>query len=151
MEVYPNNKTYFLLKAFDYKIRCLFYIPLTGGQNMKKEKKKRFSIAQAGYLLFCSSTMLLYMAEPVFAATVWEKATEIMKDVYGQIVAISTIAAVVTAAIALLMMNFSRSGRTVDESRAWLKRIIITWAIINGLGFIMAYITPFFEGGQWKA
>ena len=102
---------------------------------MKKEKKKRFSIAQAGYLLFCSSTMLLYMTEPVF----------------GQIVAISTIAAVVTAAIALLMMNFSRSGRTVDESRAWLKRIIITWAIINGLGFIMAYITPFFEGGQWKA
>ena len=83
---------------------------------MKKEKKKRFSIAQAGYLLFCSSTMLLYMTEPVFAATVWEKATEIMKDVYGQIVAISTIAAVVTAAIALLMMNFSRSGRTVDES-----------------------------------
>ncbi len=118
---------------------------------MKKEKKKRCSIAQAGYLLFCSSTMMLYMAEPVFAATVWEKATEIMKDVYGQIVAISTIAAVVTAAIALLMMNFSRSGRTVDESRAWLKRIIITWAIINGLGFIMAYITPFFEGGQWKA
>lgn len=118
---------------------------------MKKEKKKRFSIAQVGYLIFCSSTMLLYMAEPVFAATIWEKATEIMKDVYSQIVAISTIAAVVTAAIALLMMNFSRSGRTVDESRAWLKRIIITWAIINGLGFIMAYITPFFEGGQWKA
>ena len=103
--------------------------------------------SQAGYLLFCSSTMLLYMTEPVFAATAWEKATEIMKDIYGQIVAISTIAAVVTAAIALLMMNFSRSGRTVDESRAWLKRIIITWAIINGLGFIMAYITPFFEGG----
>ena len=74
-----------------------------------------------------------------------------MKDVYSQIVTISTIAAVVTAAIALLMMNFSRSGRTVDESRAWLKRIIITWAIINGLGFIMAYITPFFEGGQWTA
>ena len=62
---------------------------------------------------------------------------------------ISTIAAIVTAAIALLLMNFSRSGRTVDESRAWLKRIAITWAIINGLGFIMSYITPFFSGGQW--
>ena len=49
----------------------------------------------------------------------------------------------------LLMMNFSRSGRTVEESRAWLKRIIITWVILNGLGFIMAYITPFFNGGQW--
>jgi hypothetical protein len=47
-------------------------------------------------------------------------------------------------------MNFSKSGKTVDESRAWLKRIVITWAILNGLGFIMAYITPFFAGGQWN-
>ena len=59
------------------------------------------------------------------------------------------IAAIVTASVALLMMNFSRSGRTVDESRSWLKRIIITWVILNGLGFIMAYVTPFFAGGQW--
>ena len=79
------------------------------------------------------------------------KATEIMKDVYQQILLISTIAAIVTASVALLMMNFSRSGRTVEESRAWLKRIAITWAILNGLGFIMAYVTPFFSGGQWTA
>ena len=65
-----------------------------------------------------------------------------MQDVYTQILGISTIAAIVTASIALLLMNFSKSGRTVDESRAWLKRIIITWAILNGLGFIMAYVTP---------
>lgn len=116
---------------------------------MKHEKSK--NVKQLGYLFVCSSTMLFYMTKTVYAATIWEKAAEIMKDVYGQIVAISTIAAVVTAAIALLLMNFSRSGRTVDESRAWLKRIVITWAIINGLGFIMAYITPFFEGGQWTA
>ena len=62
----------------------------------------------------------------------------------------STIAAVVTAAVALLLMNFSRYGRTVDESRAWLKRIIITWAILNSLGFIMAYVTPFFTGDVYK-
>ena len=72
-----------------------------------------------------------------------------MQDVYSQILTISTITAVVTAAVALLMMNFSRSGRTVEESRAWLKRIVITWIILNGLGFIMAYITPFFAGGAY--
>ena len=119
---------------------------------MKKicKEKRSISIPQVGYLFFCIITILAYMIEPVYAnVTIWEKATEIMSDVYGEIVAISTIAAVVTAAIALLMMNFSRSGRTVDESRAWLKRIIITWAIINGLGFIMSYITPFFAGGTW--
>ena len=100
---------------------------------------------------FLSVTMLAANTMPAFAATtVWEKANEIMKDVYTQILTISTIAAVVTAAIALLMMNFSKSGRTVDEARAWLKRIIITWAILNGLGFILAYITPFFSGGKWN-
>ena len=79
----------------------------------------------------------------------WTKATEIMRDVYGKIVGISTIAAVVTAAIALLLMNFSKNGKTVDESRAWLKRIIISWAILNGLGFIMAYVSPLMAGGTY--
>ena len=59
------------------------------------------------------------------------------------------IAAIVTASIALLMINFSHTDRTTTEARAWLKRIIITWVILNGLGFIMAYVTPFFVGGQW--
>ena len=118
---------------------------------MKKNRKEKYyiSIPQLGYLFFCVVTLQAYWIRPVYAVTVWEKASEIMRDVYAQVVGISTIAAIVTAAIALLMMNFSRSGRTVDESRAWLKRIVETWAIINGLGFIMAYITPFFSGGQW--
>lgn len=129
----------------------VFFVPEIRRQLMKKngKEKKYISIPQLGYLFFCVVTMQAYWIRPVYAVTVWEKASEIMKDVYKQIIGISTIAAIVTAAIALLLMNFSRSGRTVDESRAWLKRIAITWAIINGLGFIMSYITPFFSGGQW--
>ena len=57
---------------------------------------------------------------------------------------------VVRSVIFLLLMNFSKNGKTVDDSRAWLKRIAITWAILNGLGFIMAYVTPFFQGGTWN-
>ncbi|MCI8689958.1 MAG: fimbrial protein [Oscillibacter sp.] len=95
--------------------------------------------------------MTALFCQPAYAATIWEKANEIMKDVYTQVLGISTIAAIVTAAVALLMMNFSRSGRTVDESRAWLKRIVITWIILNSLGFIMSYVTPLFAGGQWTA
>ena len=72
------------------------------------------------------------------------------KDVYGKILGISTIAAIVTASITLLLMNFSKSGKTVDESRAWLKRIAISWVILNGLGFILAYVTPFFSDGKWN-
>ena len=103
------------------------------------------------YAAWLGVSILPLLTQPASATTIWEKATEIMKDVYQQILLISTIAAIVTASVALLMMNFSRSGRTVEESRAWLKRIEITWAILNGLGFIMAYVTPFFSGGQWTA
>jgi hypothetical protein len=105
---------------------------------------------RALYTAFLIPTAATALVSHAFADdTIWAKASEIMKDVYTQVLGISTVAAVVTAAIALLLMNFSRSGRTVDESRAWLKRIVITWAILNSLGFIMAYITPFFQGGTW--
>lgn len=111
-----------------------------------RPKRKFLKFPQYAYVLLM---LIAFSTQPVMAATMWDKASEIMKDVYNQIVLISTIAAVVTASVALLLMNFSKSGKTVDESRAWLKRIIITWAILNGLGFIMAYITPFFADGQW--
>lgn len=121
--------------------------PATGGKNRKRH---RVPITKAIYYAFVFAMASILFTQPVYAATdVWTKASEIMKDVYNQIVLISTVAAIVTASVALLMMNFSRSGRTVDESRAWLKRICITWAILNGLGFIMAYITPFFADGKW--
>lgn len=100
----------------------------------------------------------ILLANPVLAANqnqnpqvdMWTKAELIMKDVYGNILGISTIAAIVTASVALLLMNFSKSGKTVDESRAWLKRIALSWAILNGLGFILAYVTPFFADGKWN-
>jgi hypothetical protein len=134
----------------------------TQQQHTQTEKKKvpwyrKLPIAHAVYGTFLGSVAFFASTLPVFAGAdggdagvnVWTKANEIMKDVYSQILLISTVAAIVTASVALLMMNFSRSGRTVDESRAWLKRICITWAVLNGLGFIMAYITPFFSGGKW--
>jgi len=113
--------------------------------------KRHIDCGRILYTAFLCMCMASVLCLPAFAAgtTIWTKASEVMKDVYTQVLGISTIAAVVTAAVALLLMNFSRSGRTVDESRAWLKRIIITWIILNSLGFIMSYVTPFFSGGQY--
>lgn len=118
----------------------------------KLDKRKHINVGQMLFIGFLIVTLMACFSLNVFAApvTIWEKADEIMKDVYNKILAISTIAAVVTAAIALLMLNFSKSDKTVTESRAWLKRIIVTWGILNGLGFIMAYITPFFADGRWN-
>ena len=113
-------------------------------------EKRRFDPGKFLYTAFVLPTLAVAASPQAFAAgSIWDKASEIMKDVYTQVLGISTIAAIVTASIALLLMNFSKSGRTVDESRAWLKRIVITWAVLNSLNFIMAYITPFFQGGTW--
>ena len=114
-------------------------LPQPKRNDADRTPQHHFSAAKLAYMAFLCVTMSLVFCQPAFAATdVWSKAKEIMQDVYTQIVAISTIAAIVTASVALLLMNFSRSGRTVDESRAWLKSICITWAILNGLGFIQA-------------
>ena len=114
-----------------------------------KKRKRGVNFGKIIYAAFLMLCMTAILPQTVFATTIWDAANTIMRDVYTQILTISTIAAIVTASIALLLMNFSKSGRTVDESRSWLKRIIITWAILNGLGFVMAYVAPFFSGGTW--
>ena len=60
----------------------------------------------------------------------WRK--DAMQKVYNDVVGIATVAAVVCSAVCLFLMNFSKSGKTVDESRTWLKRIVICWAVLNG-------------------
>lgn len=78
--------------------------------DMTKTHLHRASPGMALYAAFAGVTVAAMLCQPVFAATVWEKANEIMKDVYNQILLISTIAAIVTASVALLMMNFSRTA-----------------------------------------
>ena len=46
----------------------------------------------------------------------------------------------IAAAVCLFLMNFSKSGRTVDESRSWLKRIVVCWAALMTLGAIVTYL-----------
>ena len=114
--------------------------------------KKRFRIPYQNIIMGVAAFAYFFTLQTnqVLASDMWSKAESIMKDVYGKILGISTIAAIVTASVALLLMNFSKSGKTVDESRAWLKRIAISWVILNGLGFILAYVTPFFSDGKWN-
>ena len=93
---------------------------------------------------------LLLSLQPTFAAdTIWTKFSDVMKDVYGKLVGISTIIAVTASAVALLVRMISRNQRAVDEATSWLKRIIITWFILNTLGFFVAYIQPWIVGGQY--
>ena len=95
-----------------------------------------------------ASVAMLTM-QPVMADTIWERFSTILRDVYTQVVAISTIVAVTVAAIALLVRMVSRNQRAVDEATNWLKRIVITWIILNSLGFIVAYLQPLIAGGSY--
>lgn len=83
--------------------------------------------------------MIVCTSMPVYASGLFETARNAMQTVYNDIVGIATMAAVVCSAVCLFLMNFSKSGRTVDESRAWLKRIIICWAALMLLGTIVTY------------
>lgn len=64
-----------------------------------------------------SATIL--SVQPVMAETIWDRFSTIMRDIYGQLVGISTIVAVTVAAIALLVRMVSRNQRAVDEAR-WI-------------------------------
>lgn len=101
---------------------------------------------------FASAVML--SIHPVFAtgtgtSTIWNRFSTILQDIYGQVVAISTIVAVTVGAIALLIRMISRNQRAVDEATNWLKRIIVTWIILNSMGFIVAYLQPLIQGGNY--
>lgn len=77
---------------------------------------------------------------PVYASDIFGTAKNAMQTVYTDVAGIATVAAVVCAAVCLFLMNFSKSGRTVDESRAWLKRIVVCWAALMTLGAIVTYL-----------
>lgn len=117
---------------------------------MKKKTDKTKKAEVIYWITVISVSILIASVQPVFAAeTIWDRFSSIMHDFYGQIVGISTIVAVTMAAVALIVRMASRNQKTVDEATAWLKRIIITWVILNSIGLIVAYIQPLITGGNY--
>lgn len=116
---------------------------------VKQLKKGGNRMKTAYWSLVGMASALLISLHPVMADTIWDRFSTIMKDVYGQLVGISTIVAVTAAAIALLVRMISRNQRAVDEATSWLKRIVVTWIVLNSLGFIVAYLQPLIAGGNY--
>ena len=118
---------------------------------MKKEKV-RGKPKVLYWTLVAVVMALIVCIQPTFAAeteTIWDRFSTIMRDFYGKIVAVSTIVAVTMSAVALIVRMVSRNQKAVDEATAWLKRIVITWIILNSLGFIVAYLQPLITGGNY--
>ena len=116
---------------------------------VKQIKRGGGRMKTAYWSLVSMASAMLISLQPVMADTIWNRFSTIMKDVYGEIVAISTIVAVTVAAIALVVRMVSRNQRAVDEATSWLKRIVITWLVLNSLGFVVAYLQPLISGGNY--
>ena len=76
----------------------------------------------------------------------WAVASDLTKDVYSNIVKISTALAGLMSAVAVIGAKMSNNQHKVDQAWDWLKRIWIAWVVINGIGAFIAYIAPQFEG-----
>ena len=119
---------------------------------MNQQSKFSKRIGKLYWTLVTTAGGLALSTVSAFAADdIWTKFSSLMQDVYGKILGVSTIIAVTATAVALVVRMVSRNQRAVDEATTWLKRIVVTWVILNTLGFIVAYIQPLVEGGQYKA
>lgn len=90
--------------------------------------------------LYVTGMMTVIMCQTAYASDIFDTAKTAMQQVYSDVAGLATVAAVVCSAVCLFLMNFSKSGKTVDESRAWLKRIIVCWAALMTLGGIVTYM-----------
>lgn len=101
-------------------------------------------------ILILSVMMMLISATSLtaFAAgeDMFEVADNIIRDVYTHIAGISTVLAALMSAIAVIGAKMSNNQHKVDQSWDWLKRIWIAWAVINGIGAFIAYVTPLLDG-----
>lgn len=113
----------------------------------------RISPKLSRYYLFIMFALLLLglsftvaFAEVGASTDMWGLAQKIIKDVYSKIAGISTILAALMSAVAVIGAKMSNNQHKVDQAWDWLRRIWIAWAVINGIGAFLAYVTPLFEG-----
>lgn len=103
---------------------------------------KFLSILCVGLLL---SVMLSFQ---VFAEgeDIFKLGDKIIRDVYNHIAGISTVLAALMSAVAVIGAKMSGTQQKADAAWAWLKRVWLAWAVINGIGAFIAYVQPLFNG-----
>ena len=103
------------------------------------------------YRLYVTAMALLWITAAMIVSAfavddMWTVANNIIVDVYGKIVGVSTVLAGLMSAVAVIGAKLSNNQHKVDQAWDWLKRIWIAWAIINGIGAFIAYVAPLFSG-----
>ena len=107
------------------------------------KKWQKILILSVMMMMLISATSLTAFAA---GEDMFEVADNIIRDVYTNIAGISTVLAALMSAIAVIGAKMSNNQHKVDQSWDWLKRIWIAWAVINGIGALIAYVTPLLDG-----
>lgn len=99
------------------------------------------------YAVILAIVFTLCYTAPAYAIDdMWTLANKIIVDVYNKIAGISTVLAALMTTVCVVGMKLSNNQQKVDQSVDWLKRIWISWAIINGIGAFLAYVKPLLDG-----
>lgn len=113
----------------------------------------RIYIGTMTALLLCAALTLpaLASATPspspaVSGSDMWTVGKNLIVDVYNKIAGISTALAGLMSAVAVIGLKLSGNQHKSDQAWDWLKRSWVAWAIINGIGAFIAYISPYFSG-----
>ena len=98
-------------------------------------------------VLLCAALTVPAMAATNTAGNdMWTVAQNLIVDIYNHIAGISTVLAGLMSAVAVIGVKLTGNQHKADQAWDWLKRIWVAWAIINGIGAFIAYITPQFSG-----
>ena len=106
-------------------------------------KLKRISLRVIPIVIYI---MILTVSQVLAVDDMWSVANRIIIDVYNKIAGISTVLAGLMTTVCVVGMKLSNNQQKVDQSMDWLKRIWIAWAIINGIGAVLAYVRPLLSG-----
>jgi len=91
-----------------------------------------------GLLLAFATSQVVFATDP--GTEMFARANTAMAGVLRQVRIISSIVAGLFLTIAFLLKMFSKNQRTVDEANTWIKRILIAWACINAIGFLLTFV-----------
>ena len=100
----------------------------------KASLRNKISIVSSAVMLAIMTVNMIMAADENNAISELGKIFDsLFKEVYKSIIAVSTIVAVAMVAVCLIIRMISKNQRSVDEATQWIKRILITWVILNGL------------------
>ena len=112
---------------------------------VKKLRLGGTQIKSAYWSLVGMASAMIFSMHPVMAATIWDRFSAIMQDIYGQIVAISTIVAVTVGAIALIIRMVSRKNQQVHYLTIMLRISVRSIILKNffGIAIFRFFLTCF--------